>query len=89
MQPNQRAIKAPSLFDYLNELIGNGNFLVGDQLGLADIAVISQFINASLGGVQVDEQRWSNLDRYVAHHFVSDTFSPSLAGVRKTVARAK
>ena len=77
--------KAPPLFDYLNELIGNGNFLVGNQLSLADIAVISQFINASLGGVQVDEQRWPNLARYVAYHFDSDTFSASLAGARKMV----
>ena len=79
--------KSPPLFDYLNETIGNSNFLVGNQLSLADIAVISQFINASLGDVQVDEQKWPNLARYVAYHFDSETFSPSLEGAKKMVGK--
>ena len=79
--------KSPPLFDYLNETIGNSNFLVGNQLSLADIAVISQFINASLGDVQVDEQKWPNLARYVAYHFDSETFSLSLEGAKKMVGK--
>ncbi len=77
--------KAPPLYDYLNEAIGSSDYLVGDQLSLGDIAVISQFINASMGGVQVDEKRWPNLARYVAKQFASDTFAPRVAATQKMV----
>ena len=77
--------KAPPLYDHLNEAIDTGDYLVGEQLGLADIAVITQFISASLGDEQVDEHRWPNLARYIANHFASDTFAPSLAGAQKMV----
>ncbi len=79
--------KAPPLYDYLDEIIGSSSFLVGEQFGLADIAVITQFINASLGGELVDEQRWPNLSRYVVMHFGSDTFAPSVASAQKMVSK--
>jgi glutathione S-transferase len=79
--------KAPPLYDYLNEAIGSSDFLVGEQFSLADIAVITQFINASLGGELVDDQRWPNLGRYVAMHFASETFAPSIASAQKMVGK--
>lgn len=77
--------QAPPLYDYLNESIGQNEFLVGEQISLADIAVISQFINASLGSEHVDEQRWPNLARYVAHQFDGDVFASRIASARKIV----
>jgi glutathione S-transferase len=79
--------QAPPLYDYLDESIGQNKFLVGDQVSLADIAVVSQFINASLGNENVDKERWPNLARYIAEHFESDTFARRIASARKMVAK--
>ena len=81
------ADKTPPLFDYLEAQIAQQDFLVGDQISLADIAVVSQFINASLGEENVDKARWPNLARYVNTHFDSELFAPSLAKARSMVAK--
>ena len=81
------ADRAPPLFDYLNAEIGDGAFLVGDSLTLGDIAVVSQFINASLGDEHVDAARWPNLARYLKQHFDSELFAPTIAKARHIVAK--
>lgn len=81
------AAKAPPLFDYLNAEIGDLQYLVGDTLTLADIAVVSQFINASMGGETVDSQRWPDLARYVDHHFAALPFAPIIEKNRGIVAK--
>lgn len=81
------ADRAPPLFEYLNTEIGNSGFLVADNLTLADIAVVSQFINASLGDENVDEVRWPNLACYLEQHFESEIFAPGIAKARSIVAK--
>ncbi len=79
------AEKTPPLYEYLNQQIGDNDFLVGTKLSLADIAVVAQFINASLGDEHPDEARWPNLAHYLSSHFASSVFAPTIASARKTV----
>ena len=53
--------KLPSHFDYLAEVLGNAEYLVGDSLTLADLAFACQIINMGHGGETLDAQRWPNL----------------------------
>ncbi len=55
------AEKLPPHFDYLAEVLGNAEYLVGDGMTLADLAFACQVINMTHGGETLDAQRWPTL----------------------------
>lgn len=57
--------KLPPLLDYLEKEIGNNEFIVGNQLTIADISIATHFVNMSLGGERIDNNRWPNAAAYV------------------------
>src|SRR5688500_7309818 len=65
----------PPILDYLEGVIPDSGYLVGDRLTLADIAVASPFANFRHCNVVIDEGRYPRLTRYVA----SILARPSLA----------
>ena len=56
-----REEKMPPLLDYLEGELGDREFLVGDRMSVADIALASQFVNLTHGGERLDEKRWPAL----------------------------
>lgn len=56
----------PPLLDYLEGMIPDSGYLVGDRLTLADISVAGPFANFSHCQVAIDEVRFPKLTRYVA-----------------------
>lgn len=50
--------KLPSLLNYLETTLKGRDFLVGDQLTIADIAVATQWVNMALGEETLDANRW-------------------------------
>jgi glutathione S-transferase len=81
------AEKTPPLYHYLDEQIGDRMYLVGDRLTLADIAVVSQFMNASFGGETPDPTCWPRLAGYLARQFAAEPFASVLEAHRKIVAK--
>lgn len=79
------AERAPPLYRYLDEQIGDRAFLVGDRLTLADIAVVSQFMNAAFGGESPDPRRWPHLAGYLARHFDAEPFAELFAQHQRLV----
>ena len=77
-----QANELPPLLDYLEGLIPASNFLVGDRLTLADIAVASPFVNIGHAGCTPDAALYPRLTAYLA----AITARPSFAG---WVAREK
>ena len=69
--------KLPRHFDYLEGLLDSADYLVGDGLTLADLAVCSQLINMEHGGELVDRQRWPRL----AVHYTRIKARPSIQAV--------
>ena len=69
--------RLPAHFDYLEQQLGDGQFLVGERLSMADIAVACQLVNLAHGGEQLDAQRWPAL----AAHYARMLARPSLAGL--------
>ncbi len=55
----------PKVFTYLNEQIGDQEFLVGDQFSIADIAIFSPYVNQKMAGEDVDAGLYPNLNRYL------------------------
>ena len=58
-------VHQPKVFAYLNEQIGDREFLAGDQFSIADITTFAPFINLKMAGENVDAGLYPNLHRYL------------------------
>ena len=81
-EPDAAAIQAnvdrlPEVFDYLETQI-DGEFLVGEQLTVADISVVSPFVNLQYAGHQPDPAKWPKLANYVAGVLKRPSFRASM-----------
>lgn len=56
----------PKVLDYVESVVKGAEFLFEDKLSIADIAMISPFINAEIGGYQLDAARWPKTAAYLA-----------------------
>ena len=74
------------LLDYLEGVIPESGFLVGDRLTLADIAVASPFVNLSHCGIEVSAQTHPKLAAYLAGILARPSFAPMVAQERKMLA---
>lgn len=59
---NQRL---PPLLDYLQTQIPADGFLFGNDICVADISVVTPFVNASYAGYEVDSERWPKLASFM------------------------
>ena len=55
----------PPMFGYLDELVGERHYLVDGRFSIADISVLSCFINAEMADFRPDAKRWPALVRYL------------------------
>lgn len=65
----------PPLLDYLEGVIPDSGFLVGDRLTLADISVAGPFANFGHCGVAIDEGRYSKTMRYAGSILARPSFT--------------
>ena len=75
--------KLPRYFDYLEGEISGREFLVGDALSIADIAVGCQLINLSLVAGLPDAARWPALVAYAEKQLARPSIASNLAICRK------
>ncbi len=81
-----QATGMPPLLDYLEGVIPDSGFLVGDRLTLADIAVASPFVNLEHAGVTIDAARHPRLAAYVAAILARPSFAGMVAKERRFLA---
>jgi glutathione S-transferase len=80
MEPDEEKIAKvlaedlPPVLDYLEGEIADREYLVGNQFGVADIAVASPFVNFAHAGESVDASRWPNLAAYVERILARPSF---------------
>ena len=77
----------PPLLDYLEGIIPDSGYLVGDALTLADLAVASPFANLAHCGVTVDEARYPKVVRYAASILARPSFANPIARETAFLAR--
>ncbi len=56
--------KLPPLLAYLDQQIGEAEFVVGDEFSIADVAVASSLCNLRHTGIEIDVSKFPNLRRY-------------------------
>ena len=66
----------PRILDYLEGVIPESGFLVGDRLTLADLAVASPFANLTHSGVTLDAARHPRIAAYSAAILARPSFAP-------------
>lgn len=59
----------PPLLAYLNAQTKDKRFLVGNSFSVADIGIVSPFVNFMHAGEDVDAKKYPYLTRYLANHF--------------------
>lgn len=68
---------------YLEDVIGTGEYLVGDALTLADISVASPFVNAAHAGYIPDAAAYPKLTAYLAQLHTRPSFADWIRRERK------
>jgi glutathione S-transferase len=77
----------PLQLDYIENILTENEFLVGDQLTLADIAVAGPFVNIAHAGVEIDAAKYPKTVRYVANILARPSFAPLIAAETKMMGR--
>ncbi len=84
----------PAYFDYfeseLESEVGSGfagEFFVGDQFGIADIAVGNLFVNLRLCGVRLDATRWKRLAAFVDRMHARPSFTAVIEPLKAAVGK--
>ncbi len=81
--------KLPPWQDYLEAQLDGGDYLLGEELSIADLIVPGIFLNARYAGYEVDARRWPKLASYLEGMYASELYrrrieaeAPLLAGLR-------
>lgn len=81
--------KLPGLFDYLESQLKDRQYLVGERLTVADIALASQLMNLGHGGEKVDSTRWPALCAHMERMHARPTFAHALEKERPFVEKVR
>lgn len=80
------AEELPPILDYLETMIPESGFLVGDRLTLADLAVASPFVNLDHLGLASDPARYPKTHAYIAAIHARPSFAPMIAAEKAMFA---
>jgi len=75
--------KLPRHLDYLENTLGDREFFAGDQLSIADVAVICQLTNLEVVAGRPDAARWPHLAEFIARVSERTSLAANLAICRK------
>jgi len=77
--------KAPKLLDYLESLLGENTYFVGDKLTMADVAITTQLVNYMHGGELIAANRWPKLSAYYQRMYQQETFQALITREKRTL----
>ncbi len=78
----------PPLLDYIDGVMPDSGYLVGDRFTLADVAVASLLANLAHCGAEIDPARWPRVASFAARMHARPSFAAYLDRERAALARA-
>lgn len=81
--------KLPIVASYLEQEVKNKQFLVDEQFTIADVAVVSMFMNMYLTGFPLKSSNWPNLSRYLELHFSRESFNSCFNDIESQLSKLK
>lgn len=94
-QPDKNAIdvalnqKLPQVVSYLEKQIADKYFFVGNQFSIADVAIVSMFMNMYFSGFPLNSAAWPSLSRYLEHHFARESFASCRKDLEEELIRLR
>lgn len=79
----------PPVFTYLEEQLGDNEYLVGNRFSLADIATASPFVNYAHGGGTIDQAKYPRLASYVERLHGRPSFKGFIAEEQGFIAKLR
>lgn len=79
----------PAILAYVDKEAGDREFLVGDALTLADIAITSAFASALHACSPIDAVAYPNLARYLDAMLARPAFATRVAGEKRFIEKAR
>ncbi len=76
----------PPVLEYLTTELGDRDYLVGGQFSIADLSIVTHFVNASYAGWTPDSDRWPTLATYVERIQALPVFTARLAKEAEVLA---
>ncbi len=73
--------------DYLEQQLADNDYFVGNRFTLADIAIVTQWVNFSYAQEKLDAQRWPKLVAHQARILQRESLQTLLADETKMLAR--
>lgn len=74
-------------WDYLEQQLGEHDYFVGNRFTLADLAIVTQWVNFSYGKEMLDVERWPRLAAHQQRVLERESFQSLLAEEAKMLAR--
>ncbi len=79
----------PPVFEYLEQQIGDNDYLVGNRFSIADVATCSPFVNYQHGGGQIDGAKYPKLKSYVERVHSRPSFKGTIGEEQGFLAKLK
>ncbi len=84
----QKALKSlVRHFDYLEQQLADNDYFVGNRFTLADIAIVTHWVNFSYGQEKIDAQKWPKLAAHQARVLSRNSLQQLLADERKMLTK--
>lgn len=75
--------RMPPFFNYLEEQIGDNEFLIEDRFTIADISIATSFVNMAHAGFAPDPKQWPRLAQFLTRIHQRASFANCIAEERK------
>lgn len=64
----------PAILDYLNNSIAENEWFADNEFSMADVAISTQLLALKMSDINIDEQRWFNLNKFLQKIILRDSY---------------
>nr|WP_282433100.1 glutathione S-transferase domain-containing protein [Legionella gresilensis] len=79
----------PPVATFLNNQLVNKIYLVNNSFTIADVSVVSMFLNMDTVGFPLNQTTWPHLSAYLKHHFQRASFKACQQAVTQALTKAQ